>query len=1073
MPRLEFFRADFHLAVQPAEGGGALIRFGPDGNRHEYHIDRELLELLRAETPESLLPLMGAQSFAEVVRDWQAPAEERREPTSPNVYRVETLPRIVLDVADPALAEVPWEYALSLLLPPLPWQSRPYSFVRTSSVWPRFASVPFTLPLRILHVEPPPGGWLKEKVRQTLGSSLPDDVAARAMQVYEVGLDAFKGCAAPHDEPTAEVLHFDRLPALAEPATLVSTAEPERPGTLGWFTRVTDLWQTRLVVITCRERGEAGAARRLASALVNRGGPAVLVGYFPEEADTRGYYGEFYDLLIHDFPLDAIIERVPDRHAVKPGLSVSLFVGAGREEGLRVSTLGIKLLDLGKSLSPEQEEGKFDKLLPVDIDRELVEDEASASDEALASLEQLGGALSYLKQEWKDMYFESHEGEGLIPLSRTVSSIRASSLLRPLKDSETAAPKTAAPRYVNSSLWEVAEDETLRQFARETARLRVGETYHLGIQIGPEDVRFSAIGATALIEEIFKWTPEMKGAWVEIGVSGIDFDVLGEPVQELWLPRDAPSEFIYFPISPRVCGAARLRFCLYYKQNLIQSFRLAAFTLKPDQKDEPLKRRKRLLASALGLTQKAVGGLGYLSRLEYSLTAAAEGIETRPERSLSIAANDLNGLQVVTLKGQDQFSVILPGNVSKQVREVRQAMKEVSAIPVEGETDPSKWNYAFGPYAMQPKTLKDALKKLARVGWLLYDQLIQGDDQMKLETLLPAERGTIHVAHILRDKVIPWAALYDRPYEPDTQETIVDGEEMPTLHGVCLAAMPGPDGQLPVSECGKHPNCPLHEDRRQAFKKKGKAVLPETVVCPLRFWGFKHIIEVPPQQVTAGGSARPQRDCVLYAGQTPQLAVGYNACLGLWDDHWKELETLTQWKTKIVEKRRARILQALMNEELDIVYFYCHARGGLDDAAGNPEHLLFQAEAQAKAEKLTASGFPRELKWKHQPLVILNGCGTVGFSPDALSPFLKKLVDDLGAAGVLGTEVTIWEELATQASIYFLRQFLAGKPAGEALLTMRRTLLAGKNPLGLVYTLYAPAHLRLDQTGEGKCQNIN
>jgi hypothetical protein len=95
--------------------------------------------------------------------------------------------------------------------------------------------------------------------------------------------------------------------------------------------------------------------------------------------------------------------------------------------------------------------------------------------------------------------------------------------------------------------------------------------------------------------------------------------------------------------------------------------------------------------------------------------------------------------------------------------------------------------------------------------------------------------------------------------------------------------------------------------------------------------------------------------------------------------------------------------------------------------------------------------------------VFLNGCGTLGFSPDALSPFIQKLVEDLGAAGVIGTEITVWEELATEVAQLFLEKFLdpecAG--AGDALLDVRRSLLAKKNPLGLVYTLYAPAHLKL------------
>jgi hypothetical protein len=104
------------------------------------------------------------------------------------------------------------------------------------------------------------------------------------------------------------------------------------------------------------------------------------------------------------------------------------------------------------------------------------------------------------------------------------------------------------------------------------------------------------------------------------------------------------------------------------------------------------------------------------------------------------------------------------------------------------------------------------------------------------------------------------------------------------------------------------------------------------------------------------------------------------------------------------------------------------------------------------------------------PLVLLNGCGTVGFSPDALSPFIVKFVNDRGAAGIIGTEVVVWEELATDFAAFFLEKFLSGQSAGEALLATRRALIANYNPLGLVYTLYAAAHLMIDQDGDGICR---
>ena len=118
-----------------------------------------------------------------------------------------------------------------------------------------------------------------------------------------------------------------------------------------------------------------------------------------------------------------------------------------------------------------------------------------------------------------------------------------------------------------------------------------------------------------------------------------------------------------------------------------------------------------------------------------------------------------------------------------------------------------------------------------------------------------------------------------------------------------------------------------------------------------------------------------------------------------------------------------------------------------DGPARDPEHLEDKA-------------------WSHRPLVFLNACGSLGYSPDALSPFLKTLVEGREASGVLGTDVPVAEILAGQVACAFMTKFLKeGKQAGQALLEVRQALLAKFNPLGLVYTLFAPAELVVDLYG--------
>ena len=47
--------------------------------------------------------------------------------------------------------------------------------------------------------------------------------------------------------------------------------------------------------------------------------------------------------------------------------------------------------------------------------------------------------------------------------------------------------------------------------------------------------------------------------------------------------------------------------------------------------------------------------------------------------------------------------------------------------------------------------------------------------------------------------------------------------------------------------------------------------------------------------------------------------------------------------------------------------------------------------------------------------------------------------------------------MASDMARLFIERFINGAQAGAALLDVRRELLMNKNPLGLIYTLFAPA----------------
>lgn len=348
MPRIEFFRIDLQFILRREQDGGALARFGFPGSYNEEHLSpEEVQDVLE----QGRIPAPVRASFATAFQEWSFRRTGSLPRERTGAYRVDQLDRIVLDIDDPALAALSWE---SILLRGVFAYALPgFSIVRTSGVRPHFASIPFTFPLRILQFDPGAGRNLKGMIRDALGGGISDEEAARAIEVYDFAVSYMKGWDAPHGEPTAEVLHFADPSWMAEPEKLLSTAVPEQPGTLGWLSRVTDLWQTRLVVIDCGGIHRAEYALRLALRLVNRGGPAVFVTNLGATSAATDFYREFYRDLIHDFPLDAIFKRAvslpPNAMSFANGLP-SLFVGAGREEGLRVSTVGVDLLQLEQDL---------------------------------------------------------------------------------------------------------------------------------------------------------------------------------------------------------------------------------------------------------------------------------------------------------------------------------------------------------------------------------------------------------------------------------------------------------------------------------------------------------------------------------------------------------------------------------------------------------------------------------------------------------------------------------------------------------------------------------------------------
>ena len=955
-------------------------------------IDKDAVAIVSGKTVdrfnvEDFIDLATIMDQSNAVRHWVTRLADTN-------YRL--LHRICLDIRDRQQQAPTWEIPLLAFIhrfQPHP----PITILRVSPVRARSANIPFTVPLRFIEVNAP-HEYIRSSLNKVFHGELEEYEAA--LRTLKVNWEPWDQFALPRNWPTAEVLHFNGLPQFPEEQML--SGDAATPGTLGWLLEKLVTWQVRLVVISC-DPEELAQMRVFASALLARGGPAVLVEalYTPTQASSnprRVFYDIFYERLIHDAPLDDALQSSLSSDLLGR-FQVSLFAGGGREEQLRSSNIAKRLAEFGAEKSRARRLKTLDQWIvqkaPVERRREV--------------RRSLDHRMQRFTSEWRTSRFEFHEGEGLLPLSYALASVRTN-LTGPVVTSYSPPPDRQA-RYVNCSFWEEATINELRQIDQRTGNFKQGQLYQLGIQIGPKSRSVFTLNETALVEEVFKWDPEMKGVWIEIGVTGIDFEVVGDPVQRVWLPAPGkgPTDTVYFAVVPRKSGVNRLRFAIYYEQNVIQSFRVGLIT------GWAIKNKRRALAKALEIRSRLSANLSFLPVLEFSLTPSIDKFAADPshaKRAVAIIANEMGGDSVVTVKDASSFGVTVAHHLPGEVKKLQ---KELLAISRLDQENPSY------PFTLENEgtqaDLESTLRTLADRGVTLFQSLINRNAWEGIRKALELPDQIIHVAQILRLKVIPWSFVYTRALDPRPGDRDQNGKL--TNIPVCLAPLPDAQGELPVKRCGSSQSCMLQTN---------PALKPENVVCPLEFWGFKHVVEIPPKQIDTNAkssdSAAAQAsavETVIKVNGSARVVAGANSSLGP-NEHFPSLARLkTRFPLDTLEPQYtfAGLRTELAASPFHIAYFFCHAQGGeeidtrivLQAAQSAPEFVLAYQIGNLSTEK----------KWDQPPaLVFLNACRSTNYSPEALSPFLRTFIDILGASGLIGTEVDVWNFIAAEVGQVFL-----------------------------------------------------
>ena len=557
----------------------------------------------------------------------------------------------------------------------------------------------------------------------------------------------------------------------------------------------------------------------------------------------------------------------------------------------------------------------------------------------------------------------------------------------------------------------------------EDVPLAPGEPYYFWLEVGPPAVA-TPPGRSQLTVALFPLDgnlsipPGADTAELVVGAEG--------PGRILRQPGDAPvprsalaDRRLFFPVRVGTAGQARLRCSLYHDHVLVQT---------------------RLVASPVD-GQPPHGGRAAARSTVRDYTLAPQLAPTHLQRlgthRLSIFINEArDGTHDFYFLGEQEFksqSSVPASALQDLVEMARGALRQAAW----GDRDP--WaegkRYRYGDPDAEP--LAPDLARLALNGYRFYDAVINriagGPNEARELAALMRSPGLVQVASKeAPTQLLPAALLYDHPLDTTLQ---LDGyRPCPSF----LAALDSA-GPLEETECflGR---CPSRGDLE--------------TVCPSGFWGYRHALGMP---VSVGEAPDTPAEIAYRRGPSLVVAVSTDPAFVLRVAHEQALRGLLDGLIWSYAATRADALNLLKATKAEIVYFYCH--GGLSN--GVPYIQVGPLEERGITRDLIRAS---EIEWDDpRPLVFINGCHTTALEPEQAIDFVSGLVENAHAAGVIGTEITVFEPLASAFAEGCLRRFLEGKPIGEAVRNARLALLKAGNPLGLAYIPFALASLRLHE----------
>jgi len=568
------------------------------------------------------------------------------------------------------------------------------------------------------------------------------------------------------------------------------------------------------------------------------------------------------------------------------------------------------------------------------------------------------------------------------------------------------------PRHVNLCfVWPYS-----RNRVPQARCLRALGQYELRVDIGRLSIDSIVVTPDRFPAELVPATDE--GTWLDIVAVSEDFR-LPKRRFPLFLPRHGASwvcgcrpgerhtctpeqrgRYLYIPVEvPAESGPARLRVTICAGTTQVQSLVVYA-DIGPDERT--------------GTPQSAT--------VDFTLTAGMSDLRRLPMPLplLSIGVSPIADQRQAVLMHRTGAEPLVLGLTEAQMSGFQAAGRDIlttiqDALPAD--------------LRARPELFRQQLARLATYGRRMYAMLVS-DRSMRAELGDRLRKhGVIQIARVgSGNYVIPWALVYDIP--------LLDGD--PAAYRRCpvvddIEGLLG-SAEVPATDC---PFASSHATN---------------TLCPFGFWGYRHVIEMPPTVPHGHGLATRIRA----GGPAPKMVVGHSALSGV-DDHVRTLGATLHGFGLTAYGQRAALIDALHSTPLSFVYFLGHCRRD-----SSTSYLEIGRKEQLTPTDLAGDDLAALDHWRrNSPLVFINACRSAAIAVDSWLEFVSAFAQ-MYAAGVIGTEIGVRDTLARKVAEHVWACLARRQTVGEALHSVRMRLLRDRNLLGLAYTAYCSAALRLD-----------